>query len=31
MIKVSLPPKDIKDTGNVRLGGESPSFGPAKR
>lgn len=30
-IKVSTAPASTKDAGKVRLGGESPSFGPAKK
>lgn len=30
MIKIALPPKETRDSGKVRLGGESPSFGPQK-
>jgi hypothetical protein len=31
MIKVaSTAPANTKDNGNVRLGGESPSFGPRR-
>jgi len=29
-IEVHLPPPSVADVGKVRLGGESPSFGPVR-
>lgn len=31
MIKIALPPKEVLDPIKVRLGGESPSFGPVRK
>lgn len=30
-MNIKLNPASVKDPGNVRLGGESPSFGPARK